>query len=66
MKKTSSSTKKTGEIIYGANPVAEALKAKKRKLISVYTTKPLPKAWIRIAPFLPQRPVNTQYVPREK
>lgn len=53
------------ELIYGAHPIAEALKAGQRKLISIFTTKPLPKAWDRIKNLLPQRPVNTQYVSRE-
>jgi 23S rRNA (guanosine2251-2'-O)-methyltransferase len=42
------------EALYGAHPIIEALKAKRRKLISIYTTKPEPKAFDRIRPFLPK------------
>jgi len=53
-----------GELLYGAHPIIEMLKAKRRKLISLYTTKPLPKAWERIAPHLPKHVQNIQYVSR--
>lgn len=54
-----------GEMVYGAHPIIELLKAKKRKIISIYTTKPLPKAWERIAPYLQKNVQNIQYVSRE-
>lgn len=54
-----------GEIIYGAHPIIEMLKAKRRKLLSLYTTKPLPKAWERIARYLPKHVPNIQYVSRD-
>ena len=42
------------------------LKAKKRKLITLYTTRPEPKAWQQIARLLPERPVvPIQYVSRD-
>ena len=56
---------KTGELLYGAHAIIEMLKAGRRKLLSIYTTKPLPKAWDRIAPFLPKHVPNIQYVSRE-
>ncbi len=56
---------KTGEFIYGIHPLLEVLKAKKRKVITIYTTKPTPKAWETIEPYLPAYPVNYQYVGRE-
>jgi 23S rRNA (guanosine2251-2'-O)-methyltransferase len=56
---------KAGEILYGAHPIIEMLKAKRRKLLSIYTTKPLPKSWDRIAPYLPKYVPNVQYVSRE-
>jgi 23S rRNA (guanosine2251-2'-O)-methyltransferase len=54
------------EALYGAYPIIEALKAKRRKLISIYTTKPIPKAFERVKTFLPKHG-NTviNYVPRE-
>jgi 23S rRNA (guanosine2251-2'-O)-methyltransferase len=53
-----------GELIYGIHPVLEVLRAKRRKVISVYTTKPEPKAWAQIAKLLPKH-VQIQYVARE-
>ena len=50
------------EVVYGANPIIEMLKAKKRKLISIYLKEPLPKAWSRIKRYLPKHVPNTQYV----
>lgn len=40
------------ELIYGIHPVRELLKAKRRKLLTVYTTKPAPKAWGTLEPLL--------------
>ena len=54
-----------GELIYGAHPIIEALKAKKRRLISIYTTKPLPKAWDRFQQYLPKSVPNIQYVSKD-
>ncbi|MFH1831272.1 MAG: RNA methyltransferase [bacterium] len=50
------------EVVYGPNPIMEMLKAKKRKLYSIYTKKPLPKAWEKIQKYLPPVVPNTQYV----
>ena len=54
-----------GELIYGVNPIVELLKAKKRKLISIYTTKPETKAFLEIKELLPKYPVAIQYVSRD-
>jgi len=55
---------KGGELIYGIHPIVELLKAKRRKINSVYTTNPTPKAWEQIAALLPSYvPVN--YVTRD-
>ena len=40
------------EIIYGINPIMEALQAKRRRIRTIYTTKPFPKAWKKIASLL--------------
>jgi 23S rRNA (guanosine2251-2'-O)-methyltransferase len=59
-------TSQQGELIFGIHPIVELLKAKKRKLITLYTTRPEPKAWSQIARLLPQKPVvPIQYVPRD-
>lgn len=55
-------TEKTGELLFGAHSIIEALKAKRRKLISIYTTDPEPRAWARIKPHLPKSVPNIQYV----
>lgn len=54
-----------GELIYGIHPVVELLKAKRRKLISIYTTKPTPKQFTMIEKLMPQYPVQIQYVSRD-
>jgi 23S rRNA (guanosine2251-2'-O)-methyltransferase len=54
-----------GELIFGINPVIELLKAKRRKLISIYTTKPAPQAFEDIQKLWPKYPVAIQYVARE-
>ncbi len=56
--------KRPYEVVYGVHPIIEMLKAKKRKLVSIYTTKPLPRGWERIKPYLPKYIPNTQYVSR--
>lgn len=50
------------EVIYGAHAIIEMLKAKKRRLLSLYTRKQLPKSWERIKPYLPKSIPNIQYV----
>lgn len=54
-----------GELVYGLHPVIEILKAKRRKLISLYTTKPVPKGFEEIEKLMPKYPVPIQYVARE-
>lgn len=57
--------KTTGELIFGIHPIKELLKAKRRKLISIYTVKPLPKGWKQLEQHMPKYPVPIQYVARE-
>lgn len=59
------SAKPEGELIYGINPVVESLRAKKRQIVTLYTTKPTPKSWDRIEKGLPERPIPIQYVSRD-
>ncbi len=54
-----------GELIYGIHPVVEVLKAKRRKIISIYTTKPVPKQWREIEKEMPKYPIPIQYVSRD-
>ncbi len=61
-KKESIKKESTKECIYGAHAIIEMLKAKRRRLISIYTRKPLPKSWERIQPYLPKSIPNIQYV----
>ncbi|KKQ32723.1 MAG: RNA methyltransferase, TrmH family, group 3 [candidate division TM6 bacterium GW2011_GWF2_37_49] len=51
-----------GELIYGAHAIAELLRAKRRRIVSIYTTKPLPQGWERIKPYLPEKLPQIQYV----
>ncbi len=54
------------EYVYGIHSIKELLKAKKRKIISLYTTRPEPKVYHEIKRLLPKYPVQIQYVSREK
>jgi 23S rRNA (guanosine2251-2'-O)-methyltransferase len=56
-------SKKT-ELVFGVHALIELLKAKRRKLEIIYTTKPMPKAWAEIQKLLPKH-VQIQYVSRQ-
>lgn len=43
---------KLQELIYGIHPILELLRAKKRKLFTIYTTNPAPKSWDEIKALL--------------
>lgn len=53
------------DIIFGIHPVLELLRAKKRKLVALYTTQPVPKQWHAIQALLPSYPVEIKHVTRE-
>ncbi|QQR48701.1 RNA methyltransferase [bacterium] len=55
-------SKNIKSILYGAHPIIEMLKAKRRKLYTLYTRKPLSKSWDRLKPYLPKTMPNIQYV----
>lgn len=52
------------EVVFGIHPIVELLKAKRRSLDIIYTTKPVPKAWNQIEQLLPKR-IQIQYVTRD-
>jgi len=52
------------ELVFGVHAILELLKAKKRKLYSIYTTKPTPKAWDKIQELLPKYTL-IQYVDKK-
>ena len=51
------------EIVFGIHPILELLKAKRRKIATIYTTRNPPKAWLAIARLLPKY-INIQHVDR--
>ncbi len=53
------------DILFGAHPILECIRAGRRKIISIYTTKPFPKGWRRIEQALPKHVTNIQYVTRD-
>lgn len=59
-----SKKEKNQELIFGVHPVIEVLKAKRRQLFAIYTTKPVPKIWESIASLLPKG-TQIQYVSRD-
>ena len=52
------------ELVYGVHPIIELLKAKRRNLITIYTTKPTPQAWTQIERLLTSA-TQIQYVTRD-
>jgi len=54
------------EIVYGIHPVIELLKAKKRKITTLYTTKPEPKAFKHIKPYFPKYPFKQIHKSRQE
>lgn len=52
------------ELIYGLHPIQELLKAKKRRLVILYTTKPEPKGFKQIKDELPAG-IQIQYISRD-
>ncbi len=61
---TKKKTPKPGQFVYGAHSVIELLKAKRRRIRTIYTTKPVPKAFKIIEKYLPKKPIQIQYVSR--
>ncbi len=57
-------TDKVTELIFGIHSVIELLKAKRRKLAILYTTKPIPKGLQAVEPLLPKN-IQIQYVDRD-
>ena len=47
-------TKRQNEMIFGVHPLIEVLTAKRRKVVSIYTTKTPPKSWEKVAQLLPK------------
>lgn len=64
VKKQAHKPDKIQELVYGIHPVLELLKAKKRKLYTIYTTKPFPKIWGSISKLL-SKDTQLQYVERD-
>lgn len=56
--------KRTFDVIFGIHAVTELLRVKKRKLVRVYTTKPVPKGWKTIERTLPKG-TQIQFVTRD-
>lgn len=52
------------EIIFGVHPLQEALRAKRRPVRCIYTTKPTPKVWTTIEALVPAH-VPVRYVTRD-
>jgi len=61
----SGKNKQQGELIFGVHSVLELLQHKRRKVISLYTTKPEPKMWASVEALKPSYPINIQYVTRD-
>ncbi len=64
MTRTTVKSEKLEELIFGIHPIIELLKAKRRSIKVIYTTKPIPKFWDLIEKMLPPRS-QIQYVSRD-
>lgn len=60
----STSKHRETELVYGLHPLIELCKAKRRRLLILYTTKPVPKVWNAVEPLLPKG-IQIQYVSRD-
>ncbi|MDQ5890933.1 MAG: rRNA (guanosine2251-2-O)-methyltransferase [Candidatus Dependentiae bacterium] len=54
-----------GDVLYGAHPIIECLKSGRRKILALYMTKPEPKGWERVKPYLNKQAPSIQYVSRD-
>lgn len=61
----STDVKRPNEMIFGVHSVLEVLKAKRRKVVGIYTTKVPPKIFDTVLALLPRAFPNIQYVSRE-
>lgn len=61
---TKNKTTQQKEFVFGVHSILELLKAKKRKLYSIYTTRPVPKRWSKIEKLLPKF-TQIQYVDKK-
>lgn len=59
------STLHPDQLVFGIHPVVELLKAKRRSVFSIYTTKPTPKGWSVVEPLIGVRSVQVKYVTRD-
>ncbi|HBR70574.1 TPA: 23S rRNA (guanosine(2251)-2'-O)-methyltransferase RlmB [Candidatus Dependentiae bacterium] len=57
---------KTVEIVYGVHPILELLKAKKRKITTLYVLQPEPKTFKQIKACLPVYPIKINYKSRQE
>jgi 23S rRNA (guanosine2251-2'-O)-methyltransferase len=53
------------DVLFGIHPIIELLRAKKRKVIALYTTQPTPKQWHAIQALLPSYPVEIKHITRD-
>jgi 23S rRNA (guanosine2251-2'-O)-methyltransferase len=53
------------QLLFGIHPIAELLRAKKRKIATLYTTTPAPKQWNYIQSLLPEYPIDIKHVTRD-
>lgn len=63
--RASSKRVQTHEMLYGVHPIAECIRAGKRKIYAIYMTKPEPKGWDRIKKLFTKFTPPIQYVSRD-
>lgn len=65
MSSTAKRVQQSGDILFGAHPIIECIKAGKRRVLALYMTKPEPKAWARVKPYLSKYTPPIQHVGRD-
>ena len=63
-KRVSQKSQGNSEVLFGPHALIECCRARRRRILSVYTTKPAPKAWRRVESHIPKH-VSVNYVSKD-
>lgn len=61
-----STLKTSTDFLYGVHPITQALKAKRRKIYGIFTTRPTPKGWSQLETELKTRNIPISYLSRDQ
>ncbi len=63
-KRVSQKSHGNSEVLFGPHALIECCRARRRRILSIYTTKPAPKAWRRVEGHIPKQ-VSVNYVSKD-